>query len=227
VTKKAKKNKKDKPLYDENGKWVDQDSRILSGIRRAYRLSPQMQETLNAARVELPPAKLKNGKPGKRVRVRFKCAVCGELFSSKNVQVDHISPATPIGITIKSMTWDDVVKGIFCGVDNLQVLCSTPMIRNGGLPSCHAKKSAEENWIRKALDKRYPDGELEERWECGLVEYDDIEGDVEIYRKKFKEYLQDKAIKLAEKEARKVARELKKNERQRQANTRANRKNTK
>ena len=50
----AKKKKKDKPLYDENGKWVDQDSRVLSGIRRAYRLSPQMQEVLKKARVELP-----------------------------------------------------------------------------------------------------------------------------------------------------------------------------
>lgn len=147
------KSKKDKPLYDEDGKWVDQDSRVLSGIRRAYRLSPQMKETLDAARVELPPAKLKNGKPGKRVRVRYKCAACGELFSSKNVQVDHIEPATPLGKTIKEMTWDEVVDGIFCGVENLQVLCSTPKIRNGGLPSCHAKKSAEENWIRKQFVK--------------------------------------------------------------------------
>ena len=150
--KKSKSKKKDKPVYDENGKWVDQDNRVLSGIRRAYRLSPQMQETLKEARTELPPKVKKNGKPGKRNQIRYKCAVCGELFSTKNVQVDHIEPATPLHTSIKEMTWDEVVKGIFCGVENLQVICSTPMIRNGGLPSCHAKKSREENFIRKRIN---------------------------------------------------------------------------
>jgi len=196
VVKKTKQQKKDKPLYDENGKWVDQDSRVLSGIRRAYRLSPQMQEALKAARVELSPLPLKNGKSGKRVRVRFKCAACGELFSSKNVQVDHIEPATPLGKTIKEMTWDEVVDGIFCIADNLQVLCSTPIKKNGGLPSCHAKKSAEENWIRKKL---------------ATGDYDPLMVNrIEVLKDKYQVYLIEKEEKRLAKEERKRIREEKK-----------------
>lgn len=195
MVKKTKQQKKDKPLYDENGKWVDQDSRVLSGIRRAYRLSPQMQEALKAARVELSPLLLKNGKSGKRVRVRFKCAACGELFSSKNVQVDHIEPATPLGKTIKEMTWDEVVDGIFCIADNLQVLCSTPIKKNGGLPSCHAKKSAEENWIRKKL---------------ATGDYDPLMVNrIEVLKDKYQVYLIEKEEKRLAKEERKRIRELK------------------
>ena len=196
MVKKTKQQKKDKPLYDENGKWVDQDSRVLSGIRRAYRLSPQMQEALKAARVELSPLLLKNGKSGKRVRVRFKCAACGELFSSKNVQVDHIEPATPLGKTIKEMTWDEVVDGIFCIADNLQVLCSTPIKKNGGLPSCHAKKSAEENWIRKKL---------------ATGDYDPLMVNrIEVLKDKYQVYLIEKEEKRLAKEERKRIREEKK-----------------
>ena len=205
------KKKKDKPLYDENGKWVDQDSRILSGIRRAYRLSPQMQEVLKAARVELPPLPLKNGKPGKRVRVRFRCAVCEGLFSSKNVQVDHCDPATPLDKSVIDMTWDEVVDGIFCGVDNLQVLCSTPMKRNNGLPSCHAKKSARENWIRKQLipiskRKSIQRGYVQE----GEDGYIDILKEIVRLKEDYQQYLIEREEKRLAKEERKRLREEKK-----------------
>lgn len=199
--KKSKSKKKDKPLYDENGKWVDQDMRVLGGIRRAYRVSPQMKDTLDAARVELPPALLKSGKPGKRNRVRFRCAMCGGLFSSKNVQVDHIEPATPLGRTIAEMSWDEVVEGIFCGVENLQVLCSTPKSKNNGLPSCHAKKSAEENWIRKRLveiKKQYEDPLHFCKFTIELIEYH-----VDELKKEYKQYLEDKENERLAKEERK------------------------
>ena len=204
---KKSKSKKDKPLYDENGKWVDQDSRILSGIRRAYRLSPQMRETLAKARVELPPLPLKTGKPGKRVRVRFRCAECNELFSGKNVQVDHILAATPLWRSIEEMTWGEVVKGIFCNVSNLQVLCSTPKKRNAGLPSCHAKKSAEENYIRKLIKKDL----LEEPGLQGIFNVPHaVEELMVAYKEKYQDFLIDKAEKLAAKEERKRIREAKK-----------------
>ena len=199
MSRKSKSKKKDKPKYDENGKWVDQDSRILSGIRRAYRLSPQMQETLKAARVELPPKIKKNGQPGKRNQVRYRCIECDGLFSTKNVQVDHIDPATPLGTTIEEMSWDDVVEGIFCDVENLQVLCSTPKIRNGGLPSCHAKKSAEENWIRRKLAAWKEGGSVN-----GVIYIQ--EGKVEIKISKLKEEYKDYLIEKAEKEEAKAER---------------------
>lgn len=212
MVRKSKSKKKDKPLYDENGKWVDQDMRVLGGIRRAYRVSPQMQETLAAARVELPPKIKKNGQPGKRNQVRFRCAHCDGLFSTKNVQVDHISPATEFGKTIAEMSWDDVVDGIFCGVENLQVLCSTPKIRNGGLPSCHAKKSAEENWIRRKLATGEYDPLMINRIEVLKDEYQQylIDRDNEVLAKAERKRvrLEKRAIKEAEKAERQRIREI-------------------
>jgi len=84
--------------------------------------------------------------------------MCGELFpmkkgSSSLVQVDHINPVVPLWETEKTMSYDSIVRGIYCGVDNLQVLCSTPLRLNDNKPSCHSMKSKEENFIRKQLSK--------------------------------------------------------------------------
>ena len=207
--KSTSKKKKDKPKYDEDGKWVDQDNRILSGIRRAYRLSPQMQETLQAARVELPPKILKSGKPGKRNQIRYRCAVCEVLFSQKNVQVDHISSATPLWTSVKEMSWDDVVDGIFCGTDNLQVLCSTAKIRNGGLPSCHAKKSAEENYIRKLIKKDLESSLDRDNLIKTFKTPHNSKMLIESYKEKYQEFLAEKEEKRLAKEERKRIREEK------------------
>jgi len=151
-----KKKKKEAPLYDDNGHWVQERSRIKGAVRRAFRLSPQMKEVMKAARVELPPALKKDGTPGKRPQVRYKCAMCRELFSQKNVNVDHIIPVVPLWIKESNMSYDEIVRGVFCKKDNLQVVCSIPIKRNGGLWSCHKKKSDEENFVRRELDKRHP-----------------------------------------------------------------------
>lgn len=47
----------------------------------------------------------------------------------RNVSVDHIIP-----IMDGSVTWDDVIKRMFCEEDGLQVLCK----------ECHDKKTKEE-----------------------------------------------------------------------------------
>lgn len=148
-----KKPKKTKPLYDENGRWVEERGRIKGAIRRAFRLSPQMKEAMQAARVELPPALKKDGTPGKKPRVRYKCAMCGELWSQKNVNVDHVSPVVPLHMQESSMSYDEIVRGIFCNNDNLQVLCSIAMKKNDGKPSCHKKKTDEERYIRSKIKK--------------------------------------------------------------------------
>jgi len=154
----ARKKKEDKPLYDQDGRWVEERGRIKGAIRRSFRLSPQMKEVLISARVELPPAVKKDGTPGKRPQVRFRCACCNKLFAKmtskkSNVQVDHIDPVVPLWISEKSMTYDEIVRGVFCGVENLQVLCSVALKRNNNIPSCHALKTREENWIRKKMAK--------------------------------------------------------------------------
>ena len=145
--------KKEKPLYDSNGRWVEERGRIKGAIRRTFRLSPQMKEVLKKARVELPPALKINGEPGKKNQVRYRCAICGQLFSQKNVQVDHLSPVVPLWKPESHMTYDEVVRGVFCELSNLQVICSTPMKRNNGIMSCHKLKTDEENYIRDELKK--------------------------------------------------------------------------
>lgn len=143
--------KKDKPLYDENGRWVEERGRIKGAMRRTFRMSPQMKEALQAARVELPPALKKDGTPGKKPQVRYRCAICNELFPQKFVQVDHIDPVVPLNKKEEDMSYDDMARGIFCPVSNLQVVCSTPLKYNDGKHSCHKKKTDEENWKRRYI----------------------------------------------------------------------------
>lgn len=185
---------KSKTLYDENNRWVEERNRIKGAIRRAFRLSPQMKEALTKARHELPPLPIKDGSPGKKIRVRFQCSICKELFSSKQVQVDHITPVVPLWKKEKDMSYDEIVRGVFCNVDNLQILCSIPMKKNNGKPSCHKKKTDKENWIRNQIDKDKPssDGtdwdqiikDYERYYEAHLLEKEDKKTKKNVRRKK-------------------------------------------
>lgn len=65
----------------------------------------------------------------------YECNMCHNLFPLKQVEVDHIIP-----IMEKGITWDEVIKKMFCEKDNLQVLCK----------SCHGKKTKQE---RKSIGK--------------------------------------------------------------------------
>lgn len=197
------KTKKDKPLYDANGNWVEERGRIKGAVRRAFRLSPQMKEVLQAARVELPPALKKDGKPGKRNQVRYRCAHCQELFPQKRVQVDHIETVVPLWKREAEMSYDETIRGVFCKKENLQVLCSTPMIKNGGLPSCHQKKTNEEKYIRSKLSVA--------KWDILTSE-----GQKKLmakHKKDFVAYQAEKIEKLRLKNERKLEREKKLNER--------------
>lgn len=176
---KTKKKSKLVQVYDESGRWVQERNRIKGALRRAFRLSPMMREALLRARVELTPSLKKDGTPGKKNRVRYRCAICKELFSQKNVQVDHIDTVIPLWKRQINMTYDEIVRGIFCNVDNLQVLCSIPMKRNNGQRSCHKKKTDEENWIRKKI--------LD-----GNVKSDDWAKTIKEYKKKYQRLLEEK-----------------------------------
>lgn len=134
-------------------KWNDIEMKRLvkGGIRRAMRRTVQFKNTLQQARVELPPLTLKDGSIGKKKQVRFRCAICGELFPQKNVAVDHINPCIPLYSSEEEMSYDEIVKGIVCEESNLQVLCSTKLSENNNIPSCHTVKSNTERFIRKRI----------------------------------------------------------------------------
>jgi len=189
--------KKDRSPYDDNGRWVEERARVKGAIRRVFRLSPQMKEVLQAARVELPPALKKDGTPGSRKQVRYRCACCGGLFSQKHVQIDHIEPVVPLWMSEADMSYDDIVRGIICDKSNLQVICSIPLKLNGGKPSCHRLKTNEENFIRDYLAK---------------IDRDKLNIDIHLEeaRNAYQDYLKKKEEERKAKEARKLERLRKK-----------------
>jgi len=189
--------------YDENGRWNQERNRVKGALRQSFRMSPQMWETLQRARHELPPALKKDGTPGKRFQVRYTCAICGGMFMQKYVQVDHIDPVVPLYKVEADMTYDEMAERIFCGKDNLQVVCSTPLKKNDGKPSCHKIKSDKENFIRKNIDySEYKAGD----W--------DLDDKIEELKEKYQEHLEEKEEKRLAKERRKTEREAKRKKQQ-------------
>ena len=186
--------KKEKSEYDENGHWVQERNRIKGAVRRVFRIFPQMKDVLNEARVELPPALKKDGTPGKKPQIRFTCAECSKLFSRKDVQVDHIEPVVPLWKVEADMTYDEIVRGVCCNRENLQVICSTPLKRSGGMPSCHKIKTDEENFIRRKLSEE---------------DHSDFTKRIEELKEEFNEYLKEKEVERLAKEERKRLREAK------------------
>ena len=176
--------------YDEHGNWNQEQNRIKGALRQAFRMSPQMWESLQEARVELPPKLKKDGSPGKAKQVRYRCAICEGLFQRKFVQVDHIEPVVPLHKVEANMTKDEIARGIFCKRENLQVVCSTPLKKNNGNSSCHKIKTDEENFIRKKLQI------------CGTLSIDKL-------KEEFKQHLIDKEIEVEAKAQRKIEREAK------------------
>ncbi len=223
---KTKNPKKVKQLYDENGNWVEERTRIKGALRKTFRLSPQMKEVLTEARVEFPPEPKKDGSAGKQIRVRFRCAMCNELFQKKKgkttlVQVDHIEPVVCLWETEADMLYDGedgLVRRIMCKKKNLQVLCSTPLKMNDGKPSCHKIKTDEENYIRKRLVPLaklhgYPFGVLnivEASKDPNYNSHFNLEYEIDRLKKEFQIYLVEKEKTRLAKEERKRLKELKK-----------------
>ena len=76
----------------------------------------------------------------------YLCACCKEHVTAsvvcpdkgkrvKNIIVDHIAPV--IDPAVGFTTWDSFISGIFCELDNLQLICR----------ACHLVKTAEETAV--------------------------------------------------------------------------------
>jgi 5-methylcytosine-specific restriction endonuclease McrA len=118
--------------------WTDwkYKSFIVSILRGGFRKYPIKYETLKEASV----GKRLNPKT-KRMSEHFTCNSCKQVFPGKEVQVDHIQPVVD---PIKGfLDWEVYIKRLFCGRDNLQVLCS----------ECHDKKTALERGERHGNKK--------------------------------------------------------------------------
>ena len=114
--------------------WTDAKFKgwIISLLRRGTMRWPPRNEALAKAKTE----KKINTATG-RMAQHFKCAVCLQDYSAKNVVVDHIEPVVLPGIGF--IDWNTYIERMFCSVENLQVLCKT----------CHDIKSSTEKTQRK------------------------------------------------------------------------------
>ena len=183
-------------------KLTPQERYLIKGaIRRAFRQNPRMKSVLTKARVELPPALKKDGTPGKKPQVRYRCAKCQQLVQSKHCQVDHIETVIPLHTSELDMNFEDIAQRVFCEEENLQVLCSTPMkLLSNGEKSCHAKKCRMEMFIRKQWDK------FKELNPTVVLNEKIIEENTLTYTKDYDQYLIDTE---KEKKAKALRKELK------------------
>lgn len=108
---------------------------ISSALRSAWMRYPVKYEVLNDACVGVKINK-QSGRPAKH----YECALCGRTFTAKSVQVDHVVPVGSL------RSFDDiqgVCERLFCGKDDLQLICSYKG-KLDGIEACHKIKTRKE-----------------------------------------------------------------------------------
>jgi len=105
---------------------------ITSVIRGGFRRWPPKFKCLADAKKGKRP----NAKTG-RIAEHYECHSCKEAFPAKEVQVDHIEPV--VDPKVGFVDWDTFITRLFCGEENLQVLCKP----------CHLVKTKLEKDERK------------------------------------------------------------------------------
>lgn len=210
MKKKDKVNKK--PLYDEERGWVDQKRLVIGAIRRLFRQSPQFKEVHEASRVEVPRYN-KDGSLSKKPYVKRTCEVCGKLFSSTNIAIDHISVMVPLHLTNEDLDYNEIVKSIICKKDNLQRICNPKKSKKekpGFLEFCHQKKTHMENFIRKKWQDYFESKGILDRTGKD-AEHSLIGRELELsWSELYKEELKKKLEEIKQKEEKKRLREEKK-----------------
>lgn len=204
-----KKAKKEKSPYDENGNWVDEKRLVIGAIRRLFRQAPQFKEVSDASRVEVPRYN-KDGGLSKKPYVKKTCEVCGGLFSSTNIAIDHISVMVPLYLTNDDLDYNEIVKSVICKKDNLQRICNP---KKGSKPKflefCHQKKTHKENFIRKKWQSHFAKKGIDSR-QGKDAEYHffgkQLESEWEV---EYKEELKKQLEEIEKKEERKRLREEK------------------
>ena len=72
---------------------------------------------------------------------KYLCEICAELFTRKQIHVDHIEPV--VNTKTGFVSWDEYIARLFVTEDKLQVLCK----------KCHSEKTKAENKTRKRKKK--------------------------------------------------------------------------
>jgi 5-methylcytosine-specific restriction endonuclease McrA len=121
-------------------KTFNQVAAIRGALRRVFSRSPIVRQVMSKVRREVPKLN-KDGSRAKKDAVQYQCSACREWIKSTAISVDHVVPV--IGVDEGFVNWDEFVARLFCGEDNLQVVCDT----------CHRAKTNSERNAR--LGKRY------------------------------------------------------------------------
>lgn len=100
---------------------------IVGVLRAGHNRWPFKYEVKNEAKTE----KRVNPESG-RVAQFYTCAGCGQEFTNKDVEVDHIEPV--VDPSVGFVDWNTFIARLFSPKENYQVLCKT----------CHKKKSKKE-----------------------------------------------------------------------------------
>jgi len=95
---------------------------VIRHLRRASYKWPERSKAKNKTRV---------------ARGFYKCNLCGLIVHYKQIQLDHIQPI--IDPEKGWISFDNFVIRLLCVEGGLQVLCKP----------CHAKKTKQENQLRK------------------------------------------------------------------------------
>jgi len=97
-----------------------------------------VREVLMKVRREVPKFN-KDGSRAKKDAVQYCCGACGQWVGSTKCAVDHITPV--IAVETGFVDWNDFVSRLFCGPENLQVICDP----------CHNAKTQAERIARLTI----------------------------------------------------------------------------
>lgn len=123
----------------DNPRMTKKERNLLKGaIRRVFSRSELRRKALDKAIVAdyHDPSR-------KRVTRWGRCAACNKLEPAYLLEVDHIDPVQPPGVTLEEMAWDTVIDNVWCDESKLQAMCKP----------CHHDKSKRENAERRLIKR--------------------------------------------------------------------------
>lgn len=163
---------KKRPPYNQN-------AAIRGALRRQFSRSPVVREVLMKVRREVPKYN-KDGSRAKKDAVQYLCSPCKSWTKSTAVSVDHIVPV--IDVQVGFVDWNEFVRRLFCGPENLQVICDT----------CHNGKTNAERIGRLTIQYTQDLDTLEETVNVDWTAY---QIDVALLLKNIKKYIAKKKTK--------------------------------
>jgi 5-methylcytosine-specific restriction endonuclease McrA len=122
----------EKPSKPEHWTNARLQAFIVGVLRAGHNRWPFKYEVKNEAKT----TKHVNPNSGRMAQF-YKCAVCSEEFTNKEVEVDHIDPV--VDPKVGFVDWNTFITRLFSSKDNYQLLCK----------SCHNIKSNLEKKKKK------------------------------------------------------------------------------